>query len=333
MAKRRLTNKQERRIAQKQKSLITEDTADALDLNSTTNGTVISHFGKQLIVETDDKSTYKCKLRQNLGNIACGDNVLIKTDETSDSPDSVVVAINERRNLLEKTGFGGKAKPVAANIDQVVIVCSVEPEPNHYLIDRYLVATENLPAKPIIVLNKIDIDSTNKTRIINELQAVYETIGYNVILTSIKSIIGLEELNAMLENATSIFVGLSGVGKSSLAQAFLPDTEIRIGKTSESTGEGKHTTTVSSLYHLENGGHLIDSPGVRDFTPNKTSKQEIEHGFTELRKYLGLCKFSNCTHEHEPGCAILDALKKNEVTLNRVNSFKKMLSESETASI
>ena len=329
MAKRRLTDKQERRIAQKQKTLITEDIVDALDLNNTLSGTVISHFGRQLIVETENKSSYQCKLRQNLGDIACGDHVLIKIDNSSDAANGVVVAINERRNLLIKTGFGGKAKPVAANIDQVAIICSIEPEPNHYLIDRYLVATENLPAKPIIVLNKVDLDSKNKTEIINAMKNVYESIGYKVILTSIKQDIGLNELNATLKDAISIFVGLSGVGKSSLAQAFLPDTQIRIGKTSESTGEGKHTTTVSSLYHLDNGGSLIDSPGVRDFTPNNTSKQEIEFGFTELRKYIGSCKFSNCTHAHEPGCAIKAAVEANEVTQDRVNSLKHMLSETE----
>ena len=327
MAKRRLTDKQERRIAQKQKALITEDVADALDLKNTQSGTVISHYGRQLIIETSDTLTYTCKLRQNLGDIAVGDTVLIKIDDANGSHNGVVVAINERRNLLEKTGFGGKAKPVAANIDQVAIICSVDPEPNHYLIDRYLVATENLPARPIIVLNKIDLDSKNKSEIISDLKNVYESIGYNVILTSIKTNKGLDELNDTLKNATSIFVGLSGVGKSSLAQEFLPDTEIRIGETSESTGEGKHTTTVSSLYHLNNNGNLIDSPGVRDFTPNNINKQEIEFGFIELRRYRGLCKFSNCTHEHEPSCAITQALQDNEITLKRVNSFKKMLNE------
>ena len=327
MAKRRLTGKQERRIAEKQKTLFSEDIVDTLDLNNTQSGTVISHYGRQLIIETDDTLTYKCKLRQNLGDIAVGDTVLIKIENTTEAQNGVVVAINERRNLLEKTGFGGKAKPVASNIDQVAIICSVDPEPNHYLIDRYLVATENLPATPIIVLNKIDIDSNNKSEIISDLKTVYEGIGYKVILTSIKTPTGLDELNNTLKNVTSIFVGLSGVGKSSLAQEFLPNTEIRIGETSESTGEGKHTTTVSSLYHLANNGNLIDSPGVRDFTPNNISKQEIEFGFIELRKYRGMCKFSNCSHAHEPECAINQALKDNEVTLKRVNSFKKMLSE------
>jgi len=328
MAKRRLTNKQERQIAQNQRSILTEDSEEYLDLNNTHKGLVISHFGRRLIVEAEDKTSYQCKLRQNLGNITCGDNVLFQLDATDKSKNGVVVAINQRINLLEKTGFAGKAKPVAANIDQVVIVCAFEPEPNHFLIDRYIIATENLPAKPIIVLNKSDL-SDNNPDIEQDLKAVYENIGYQVITTSVKTHSGIDELNKALEKSTSIFVGLSGVGKSSLVKVLLPDTNIRIGDTSTSTGEGKHTTTVSSLYHLQNGGHIIDSPGVRDFTPNNTNRIEIERGFIEFSRYLGLCKFSNCTHTSEPGCAINKALEDGEVLKSRVDSFKKMLSEVE----
>lgn len=329
MAKRRLTNKQERQIAQNQKSFLTEDIEKDIDLNDTHKGLVISHFGRQLIVESDDKTTYQCKLRQNLGDITCGDNILFQLDETDNTKNGVVVAINERMNLLEKTGFAGKAKPVAANIDQVIIVCSVDPEPNHYLIDRYIVATENLPAKPVIVLNKVDLTDDNTSTIEKDLKLVYEKIGYQVIMTSVKTLTGIDELGKALENSTSIFVGLSGVGKSSLVKVLLPDIDIRIGDTSTATGEGKHTTTVSSLYHLNNDGHIIDSPGVRDFTPNNTSKTEVERGFIEFNQYLGLCKFSNCTHNSEPGCAVNKAIKDKAVLKSRADSFKKMLSEVE----
>jgi len=327
MAKRRLTNNQERRIASNQKNILHDDAKTESDLNNTRSGLVISHYGRQLIIETDDKTTYQCKLRQNLGNITCGDTVLFEIDDSNDANHGVVVALNERINLLEKTGFAGKAKPVAANINKVLIICAIKPEPNHYLIDRYLVATENLPAEPIIVLNKMDLADDHTLHIEKELRDVYESIGYNVIATSVKTNRGMDELHAALADATSILVGLSGVGKSSLVKVLLPETEIRIGATSTSTGEGKHTTTVSSLYHLKNGGNLIDSPGVRDFTPNNTSKQEIELGFTEFKKYRGCCKFSNCTHEHEPGCAIIKALENKKVLKTRFDSFKKMLSE------
>lgn len=155
MAKRRLTDQQKRRIASKKNSLSNlQNSKNSAANHHVFNGLVVSHHGRKLVVETEDNQQYDCKLRQNLGDIACGDSVVIQID-TKDH--AVVIAVNERKNLLEKTGFAGQAKTVAANIGQVVIVCSVEPEPNAYLIDRYLTAAENLPAEALIVINKIDL--------------------------------------------------------------------------------------------------------------------------------------------------------------------------------
>jgi ribosome biogenesis GTPase len=325
MAKRRLTDQQKRRIASNKKDLT--QSQHALD-NKIFNGLVVSHHGRKLVVETEDLKQYHCKLRQNLGDIACGDNVVIQVENIDgDKSNAIVVAVNERNNLLEKTGFGGQAKAVAANIGQVVIVCSVEPEPNSYLIDRYLIATENLHANALIVLNKIDLLNDNNKQSIDNLKTVYKDIGYRLIETSVKQNVGIDKLKTSLDNNTSILVGLSGVGKSSLVKMLLPETEIRIGETSDATGEGKHTTTVSSLYHLPDGGSLIDSPGVRDFTPCNRNKEDIVTGFIELRHYQGYCKFKNCTHTTEPGCAINEALDNGELTQQRVNSFKKMIED------
>ena len=324
MAKRRLTEQQKRRIASN-KDPLSQTSSDHQILN----GLVVSHHGRKLIVETDDKHQYGCKLRQNLGDIACGDSVIIQLDKKNNA---VVVAINERINLLEKTGFAGQAKAVAANIGQVVIVCSVEPEPNAYLIDRYLTATENLPAEALIVINKIDLLNDDNKTTIESIREPYKNIGYRVIETSIKKNTGLDELRKALQNTTSILVGLSGVGKSSLVKMLLPDIEIRIGEISVASKEGKHTTTVSSLYHLPDGGALIDSPGVRDFTPCNRDKEDIVNGFIELKPYQGYCKFSNCSHTTEPGCAITEALQKGELSQQRVNSFKKMLEDLEEQS-
>jgi len=325
MAKRRLTDQQKRRIASNKKDLTQNH--HALD-NKIFDGLVVSHHGRKLVVETEDSQQHHCKLRQNLGDIACGDSVVIQLDNISEeNPNAIVVAVNERKNLLEKTGFAGQAKAVAANIGQVAIVCSVIPEPNPYLIDRYLIATENLRADVLIILNKIDLLTKDNEQSINKLKDVYKNIGYHLIETSVKKNIGIDELKSSLDNTTSILVGLSGVGKSSLVKILLPETEIRIGETSDATGEGKHTTTVSSLYHLPDGGELIDSPGVRDFTPTNRNKEDIVNGFVELRHYQGYCKFKNCTHTTEPGCAISEALDNNELSLQRVNSFKKMIDD------
>ncbi|MDH5386822.1 MAG: small ribosomal subunit biogenesis GTPase RsgA [Gammaproteobacteria bacterium] len=327
MAKRRLTDQQKRRIASNKNSLSKlQDSTDTSTDNRIFNGLVVSHHGRKLVVETEDSQQYDCKLRQNLGDIACGDSVVIQVDKKDHG---VVLAVNERSNLLEKTGFAGQAKAVAANIGQVVVVCSVEPEPNDYLIDRYLTAAENLPAEALIVINKIDLLNDDNKAVIETIKQTYRKIGYRLIETSIKKDTGLSELKAALKNTTSILVGLSGVGKSSLVKMLLPDIEIRIGEISTVSKEGKHTTTVSSLYHLPDGGSLIDSPGVRDFTPCHRDKEDVVNGFIELRPYRGYCKFSNCTHTSEPGCAITEALQKGELSLQRVNSFKKMLDDLE----
>ncbi len=336
MAKRKLSKQQQRRIASQQKNKIKDDLLQdnnsSLDESSTQIARVISHHGRQLFAETENLETIKCKIRQNLGDIACGDYVLVQqTKETAQLPSAdshnVVVAIKERTNLLMKTGFAGAAKPVAANIGLLVIVTALTPKPNPYLIDRYLTAAENLPAKAVIVINKIDLMDAESKQLVEDLTAMYQNIGYHVIGASIKQNIGLDELSEALSNTTSILVGLSGVGKSSIVKAILPKEEIKIGKTSEATGEGKHTTTVSALYHLKDNGIIIDSPGVRDFTPINKSQQEITHGFVDVRKFYGACKFSNCSHKNEPGCAMRQAVADGKLNEQRFNNYLRMLEE------
>ncbi|MCW8942476.1 MAG: ribosome small subunit-dependent GTPase A, partial [Gammaproteobacteria bacterium] len=333
---------QKRRIDSKQKSKINNDLLSdsklQLDESSTQTARVISHHGRQIFAETESLEKIKCKIRQNLGDIACGDYVLVqRTAESkdqaqtntvsSDASQYVVIAIKERSNLLVKTGFAGAIKPVAANIGQLVIVTALKPKPNPYLIDRYLTAAENLPAKALIVINKVDLMDHETKRLVDNLTALYKGIGYDVISSSMKRDTGLDALSEALSNTTSILVGLSGVGKSSIVKAILPKEEIRIGETSEATGEGKHTTTVSALYHLKCNGIIIDSPGVRDFTPINNSISEITHGFKDVRKFNGACKFSNCSHTNEPGCAMKKAVSDGLLNEQRFNNYLRMLQE------
>jgi len=339
MAKRKLSKQQQRRIASQQKSKL-KDNQDQLQLDETSTQTarVISHHGRQLFAETENLERIKCKIRQNLGEIACGDYVLVqqtlsnKDNEVSETPSTVesqyvVVAVKERSNLLVKTGFAGAIKPVAANIGQLVIVTSLKPKPNPYLIDRYLIAAENLPAKALIIINKVDLIDAESEKSVKELSELYQSIGYSVIASSIKQETGLEEISDALSNTTSILVGLSGVGKSSIVKAILPKEEIRIGATSSSTGEGKHTTTVSALYHLKCDGIIIDSPGVRDFTPNNSSLNEITNGFVDVRKFEGACKFRNCSHQNEPGCAMKQAVIDNKLNKQRFENYIRLVKE------
>jgi ribosome biogenesis GTPase len=325
MAKRKLSQQQQRRIAKNKSDQLDIPVADEIGAGQL-KGTVVSHYGRQVIVETPEHEKHTCRLRQNLGDIACGDRVAFNPEENTSN--GVVIAIEPRDNLLEKIGFGNKAKPVAANVGHIVIVCAVDPPPNIYLIDRYLVAIENLNARATLVLNKIDLaDDTHQTTI-DSIDA-YRKLGYSVVHTSAADECGIVELRAILKDSTSIFVGLSGVGKTSLVNRLIPETDARVAEVSENTGEGRHTTTVSSLYHLPDGGELIDSPGVRDFTPHITSKAEIFYGFIEIRNIPGKCKFANCSHQHEPGCVILEAVEKGEISKTRYGSYQHMLSDLE----
>ena len=336
MAKRKLSKQQQRRISSQQKSKINKEVLRADEIDADESGSmvarVISHHGKQLYAEAETAENkyqkIKCKIRQNLGEIACGDLVIVQqaSNSTGESQ-NVVVAVKERTNLLEKTGFAGAVKPVAANIGQLVIVTSLKPKPNPYLIDRYLASAENLHAKALIVINKIDLMDHETKPMVDELTALYEDIGYPVIGASMKQEIGLEALSEALSHTTSILVGLSGVGKSSIVKKILPKEEIKIGHTSKATGEGKHTTTVSALYHLKDNGIIIDSPGVRDFTPNSNSISEITNGFIDVRKFNGCCKFTNCSHLNEPGCAMKQAVSDGQLHQQRFNNYLRMIQE------
>jgi len=332
MAKRKLSKQQQRRIASQQKNKIKDDLLQEdkpqIDESNTTTARVISHHGRQLFAEAEGSKRIKCKIRQNLGDIACGDYVLVQqAKDATGEAQNVVVAVKERSNLLVKSGFAGATKPVAANIGQLVIVTSIKPKPNPYLIDRYLTAAENLPARALIVINKVDLLDPETKKITDELSKLYQSIGYRVISSSMEQNMGLGELSDALSNTTSILVGLSGVGKSSIVKAILPKEEIRIGETSEGTGEGKHTTTVSALYHLKDNGIIIDSPGVRDFTPINKTQDEIIHGFIDVRKYKGACKFKNCSHTNEPECAMKQAVDKGELNQQRFKNYLRLAEE------
>ena len=332
MAKRRLSKQQQRRIASNQKNRI-NNTFSAKD-GEVFDARVISHHGRQLYAErlnaAGDYEKIKCKIRQNLGDIACGDNIVVqKVSNAAGKTEYIVVAIRERDNLLVKTGFNGAIKPIAANIGQLVIVSAAQPKPNAYLIDRYITAAENLPAKSLIVFNKIELADEESRVLIEDLSRLYSGIGYRVISCSVKQDIGIAEIAEALSNTTSILVGLSGVGKSSIVKKILPELEIKIGETSQATGEGRHTTTVSALYHLKDDGIIIDSPGVRDFTPIHHSIEEITHGFVDIRQYSGQCKFSNCRHRNEPGCAIKLAVAEGKINEQRFRNYLRMIEEFE----
>lgn len=327
MGKRKLTERQLRQIQALQEKRLARvrdrETSKEQPLNQTAlgpeqEGLVITRYGASATVEDAQGALYHCAVRPNLESVVCGDRVAW---QQVGGREGVVVALMPRRSLLSRPDFGGRLKPLAANIDQTVILAAPEPEISEGLIDRYLVASELIGITPIILVNKLDLlDDEGKARLEARLRP-YRDIGYRTLFASVRQEHGLDALLVQLKDKTSILVGQSGVGKSSLVKALLPDQDVRIGELSKATGLGTHTTTRTMLYHLPAGGDLIDSPGVRSFGLWSTSPAQVAQGFVEFRPYLGACRFNDCRHLVEPGCALQAAVREGKISPRRLASY------------
>ncbi len=326
MAKNKITAQQQRRIRRKQLSSIDsagnkqkgEKLLKSGELGSEQTGLVSTRYSNQVDVVTSANSVpERCYLRSNLQSVVTGDHVIWRPGK----PYGVVCAVQPRKSQLDRPDSLGKLRPVAANIDLIVVVIAPEPRPHANLIDRYLVAIENRGIQPLLLFNKIDLASDN-TLLTQNFAQTYADLGYEILEVSAHASQGIEPLRMALQQHTSVFVGQSGVGKSSLINAICPAAEAAIGNLSQAHTKGRHTTTTANLFSLPGGGQLIDSPGIREFGLIHLDEQAVTEGFIEFRPFLGHCKFRDCRHQNDPGCALQKAYEAGKISSQRMHSYQ-----------
>lgn len=289
--------------------------------SSSCSGRVIACLGASVTVEAADGQVILCHLRKNQKMIATGDQVKW---ERVDAEAGVITAIEPRRSLLARAGRHGVLKPMAANIDVVFIVMAPPPILSEYLVDCYLLAAELLKLKAVIVLNKADLLTDALRKEVEARLHPYTLLSYPVLLTSCVTQEGWPALLDLLRHQTGVLIGPSGVGKSSLIAKLSTDDSIRVGVVT-AKGGGKHTTTVSRLYHLPEGGCLIDSPGIREFDLWPVTEEEIRRGFREFRMERAACKFRDCRHISEPECTLRQAVEEGKMSPLRYAHYQLLM--------
>ena len=278
-------------------------------------GLVITRYGQRQLVESNNGDLFQATGRQNIGLSAAGDRVLFQKVE---GDEGVVTAVYPRKTELKR-----QDRLIAANIDQLWLVVAIEPHYQFELIDRYLIMAENSNLPINIIVNKIEL-SIDDNQLSNDFSHYIE-LGYDVHFLSVKNKTNLEKLKKSLIDRSHIFLGQSGVGKSSLINSLIPDLDLRVNEISTKSKLGKHTTTNTTIYHIPSGGDLIDSPGIREFQLDDLTEKQIVNGFREFKSLIGKCRFRNCQHINEPNCAIKKAIESGNINSSRYESYLNIL--------
>lgn len=294
-------------------------------------GLVVKSTGSWYIVLGDDEQYYDCRIKGKLrmkglvstNPVAVGDRVDFEPEPDQDT--AVISNVHDRRNYIirKSINLSKQVQIIAANLDLACLVVTLaSPRTSLGFIDRFLVTAEAYSVPAILVFNKLDLFSEEGLEILANWMDLYESIGYPCYAVSATKGTNIDELKTVLKDKTTLFSGHSGVGKSSLINQLIPGKELRIGKISDWSDMGKHTTTFAELFELPFGGKLIDTPGIREMGITDIEPKELGHFFPEMRALMHHCKFNNCVHINEPGCAVLRALEEGELEPTRYDSYQ-----------
>jgi ribosome biogenesis GTPase len=302
-------------------------------------GLITKSTGSWYQVQTPDKKRYDCRIKgifrtkgiTTTNPLAVGD--IVDFDLEPEQQTGVITNLLQRKNYIirKSINLSKQGQIIAANLDQALLVVTLaSPRTSLGFIDRFLVTAEayDIPAK--LVYNKLDLFSDEGLEILADYKAVYENIGYPCYEVSVLEGTNISQVQDLLKDKVTLFSGHSGVGKSSLINALLPDLELRTSEVSEWSDKGTHTTTFAEMFELPQGGFIIDTPGIRELGVIDIEKQELSHFFPEMRQRMHSCKFNNCQHINEPGCAVLVALENGEIELSRYESYLSIYNGNDT---
>lgn len=303
-------------------------------------GIVIKSTGSRYTVKTTEGSIIECRIKGNFrikgirstNPIAVGDQVELNvSQEDSNKEGAVIGLINniiERKNYIirKSPNLSKESHIIAANIDQAFLIVTIKhPVTTTTFIDRFLVSAEAYRIPCRIIFNKVDLYNEEEAAQMNYLIGVYQAVGYTCLKVSATLQNGIEELREMIKDKTNVFSGHSGVGKSTIINGLQPGLRLKTGNISESHHSGKHTTTYSEMINLDFGGYIIDTPGIKGFGLLEMAKEEISHYFPEMFRLLDNCQYYNCTHTHEPGCAVKKAVQEGEIAEFRYDTYVGLL--------
>jgi len=280
---------------------------------------VIATFSRRMRLRLANGDEIDARIKGKRLRPVCGDRV--EVEPIPNESDWLITSVIDRHNELSRPNLRGKVEVLAANIDKLLVMAAGSPQPEWSIVDRYLCAAEVMGVDAAVVYNKSDLPHT---QLIDDVLADYERIGYPTVRCSARSGDNLDQVAALLREGLAIIVGQSGVGKSSLINRLLGDEQLRTATISDKTGEGRHTTVNSAMLQMPAGGAVIDSPGVRDYAP-ALQPEEVVGGYREIATAGQHCRFANCRHLREPGCAVKQAVEDGTISKRRYDSYRHLL--------